>query len=136
MSDLDDAIERLNPDASPKHVYRGPSSIADVDDDLRLVVTAVRERDALAAVIEEALEVLTPVNRSPSADATAVQILRSAPTGALDRTPSDALTERDARIRAEVIDYLENWGLAYPEDAIDSAREHFGLTKGASDGEQ
>lgn len=28
MSDLDDAIERLNPDASPQYLYRGPSNDA------------------------------------------------------------------------------------------------------------
>lgn len=127
VSVLEDAIGRLDPDVSPQYLYRGAGSTADVEADLRLLVAAVRERDALAAVIEEALHYNW---RGDNWDERDVRII-------LSRTPSDALVERDARIRAEVIDWIESRAVdRYDLNLVADARARFGLTKGASDGEQ
>jgi hypothetical protein len=127
---LDDAIERLNPDASPQYLYRGPSNTADVEDDLRLVIAAARERDALAAVIEEAREA-SEHTMHPDQTTDRCGVCRM--SSILSRTPSDVLAERDARIRAEVIDWIAGES-DFSFEFVAAAREHFGLTKGADRG--
>lgn len=122
----------------------------DTDNRVSELDVAIGQRDALAAVIEEARAWAGPAPFALSI---------------LSRTPSDALVERDARIRAEVIDWIAGrirsiphwWDAdtkygefdleplgprhtseqgAYMEvsRAVDDAREHFGLTKGADRG--
>lgn len=124
MSDLDDAIERLNPDASPQYLYRGPSNTVDVEDDLRLLIAAARERDALAAVIEEARAI--PHGRFGPWDDDVCDYEQLA--AILSRTPSDVLAERDARIRAEVIDWIAD-GDSTPSirRSVKNVRGHFGI---------
>ncbi len=91
---------------------------------------AIRERDALAAVIEEARRIQAPGRTVDT------EVMYDDPLGdVLFGVPSDVLVERDARIRAEVID----WVKAEPEgpvwrDFIERLEEHFGLTKGADRG--
>lgn len=132
MSDLDDAIERLNPDASPQYLYRGPSNTVDVEDDLRLLIAAARERDALAAVIEEAraacrIPLAVTVAGSSMAEAAAAGTAAGIDR-ILSRTPSDVLAERDARVRAEVIDWIAD-GDSTPSirRSVKNARGHFGI---------
>lgn len=137
MSELGDAIERLELWA------RGEEF-----DELTAVIAAARERDALAAVIDRIRKMAE--NDDPGAWGAHQELV----CAILSRNPSDVLVERDARIRAEVIDWVEQnlagedspaWArsasrsmLSMPAamDVVDSAREHFGLTKGASDGER
>ena len=119
---------------------------------------AIAERDALAAVIE-AIRHNWRTQKPALFHGVTKQII--------DRAPADVLAERDARIRAEVIDWIARrirsiphwWDAdagygefdleplgpqrtseqgAYMEvsRAVDDARAHFGLTKGADDGEQ
>lgn len=110
MSELGDAIERLELWA------RGEEF-----DELTAVIAAARERDALAAVIEEA--------RMWNRQSGSVRLLHLEKV--LSRTPADALVERDARIRAEVIDWFAHETFPY---VVNKARAHFGLTKGADRG--
>ncbi len=52
----------------------------------------------------------------------------------LSRVPSEVLSERDAKVRAEVIDWIEGDNRGLVNRAVSAAREHFGLTKGADRG--
>ena len=119
MSELGDAIERL------EFWARGEEF-----DELTVVIAAARERDALAAVIEEARAEVGDLERS--------DWLRDTVAGGrlaaiLSRTPSDVLVGRDARIRAEVIDWIAGES-DFSFEFVAAAREHFGLTKGADRG--
>lgn len=145
MSELEDAIERLELWA------RGEEF-----DELTVVIAAARERDALAAVIEA-------IRRNWRTQKP--ELFHGVTRQIIDRTPSDVLAEHDARVRAEVIDWIAGrirsiphwWDAeagygefdleplgphrtseqgAYMEvsQAVDDAREHFGLTKGAERG--
>lgn len=130
MSELGDAIERLELWA------RGEEF-----DELTAVIAAARERDALAAVIEEARALLRapfPGQRIPKGSRIGPHDWVQAGAEArniLSRTPSDALVERDARIRAEVIDWFESRAVdRYDLNWVADARARFGLTKGADRG--
>jgi hypothetical protein len=138
MSELGDAIERL------EFWARGEEF-----DELTVVIAAARERDAMAAVIEEArahnaqFEVDHASHHGDGCPPPGEKSWTTREARDLDailsRTPSDVLVERDARIRAEVIDWIAGRIRSIPHwwdvsRAVDDAREHFGLTKGADRG--
>lgn len=104
------------------------------------LVSVSAERDALAAVIEEARALARPGQSVPLgvSEWMHADSLLSAMHQALSRVPSEVLSERDAKVRAEVIDWIDDEsdenGAQTPGEATAHARMHFGLTKGADRG--
>jgi hypothetical protein len=125
MSELGDAIARLESGEVWDRLG------GRIHADLRAVIAEAKRADALAVVIEEARAEVGDLERS--------DWLRDTVAGGrlaaiLSRTPSDVLVERDARIRAEVIDWLEDAeGSGAYRRIASRAREHVNV-KGADRG--
>lgn len=118
MSELGDAIARLESGEVWDRLG------GRIHADLRAVIAEAKRADALAAVIEEARRIHAPGRTVDT------EVMYDDPLGAvLFGAPSDVLVDRDARIRAEVIDWIEAIGWNQT-----TAREHFGLAKGADRG--
>ena len=98
-------------------------------EDVQAIVERARDEEiaALAAVIET-------IRRNWRTQKP--EIFHSTTKQIIDRAPADVLAERDARIRAEVIE----WAWSHIDDGLGGrailtrAREHFGLSKGADRG--